>query len=290
MFRRALICTDFTDGIYRLAQFAPSLAKGGFQSLIFFHNVPIETEREIPREEPEKLAEAKDQLTQLLREVPEDVEVVVEVLMGRPGDNIVRLAKQYQVDVIFLGTPTRTMLEEKLFGSTTTQLSEKSGVPLIILRPQLVATYTTEELSLRCRHLFRYLLLPYDGSPGSKVLVDYIRKQVQNNPNSVLERVRLLRVIDDTVRRELQGDHPMQEAQQELEQVQADLAALNLVVNINIVKGDPIQEIMAVAEKHDIGAIAICSSDGGGLFKWSAPSLAREVLRQSWHPVLYIPS
>lgn len=290
MFRRALICTDFTDGIYRLAQFVPSLAAGGLKSLVFFHNVAIETEREIPREEPEKLAKAKEKLATLLREVPEDVEVTIEVMMGRPSDNILRLVKQYQVDVIFLGTPTRTMLEEKLFGSTTARVSEKAGVPLVILRPQLIATYTTAELELRCAHLFRYLLLPYDGSKGGKALVEFVRRQIEHNPGSVLERVRLLWVIDDSIRRAWQGDDPMQRAQDELEQVRAELAALNLVVNVTIVEGDPLKEIMAVAEAHDIGAIAICSTNAGGILKWSAPSLAREVLRCSWHPVIYVPS
>ena len=52
MFQRALICTDFTDGMYRLAQFVPALAAGGLKSFMFFHNVPMETEREIPRVDP----------------------------------------------------------------------------------------------------------------------------------------------------------------------------------------------------------------------------------------------
>lgn len=290
MFQRALICTDFTDGMQRLAQFVPSLATGGFRSLTFFHNVAVDTEREIPRMEPEALAEPKQRILDLLREVPDTIEVSVEVQMGRASDNILKLAKQCEADVIFLGAPTRTMLEEKLFGSTTVQLSEKTQVPLLILRPQLISTYTTEELELRCNHLFRYLLVPYDGSQGGKTIVDHIRQQISNNPASVLERVRLLWVIDDSIRRELQGDHPVQQAQAELEQVQAELADLGLVVSTSVVEGDPMEQIMTAAEMHDIGAIAACSRGLGGFMKWSAPSLTREILRRSWHPVLFFPS
>jgi nucleotide-binding universal stress UspA family protein len=289
MFQRALICTDFADGIQRLAQFVPSLAAGGFKSLIFFHNVAVETEREIPRDDPALLLEPKRRLTELLREVPDTVEVRVEVQMGRASDNILRLAKQCRADVIFLGTPTRTMLEEKLFGSTTIRLSEKTEVPLAILRPQLISTYTTAELELRCAHLFRYLLLPYDGSQGGKALVNNIRRQVQGNPASVLERVRLLWVIDENIRRELYGDHPLQQAQEELNQVQAELAELGLVVTTTVTEGNPIEQIMATAEVYDIGAIATCSGADGGFMKWSAPSLTREILRRSWHPVLFFP-
>ncbi|HSM80595.1 MAG TPA: universal stress protein [Nodosilinea sp.] len=290
MFQRALICTDFTDGIYRLAQFVPSLAAGGFKSLVFFHNVSLESGPEIPRENPELLEPYRQRLKELLREVPEGVDVTIEVQMGRPSDSILRLAKQHRSEVIFLGTPARTLLEEKLFGSTTASLAEKTGIPLAILRPQLVSTYTTAELELRCAHLFRYLLVPYDGTAGGKNLIQHIHRQVKGNPDSVLERVRLLWVIDDNVRRELHGDHPIQQAEQELDKLQAELAALNLVVNTTIVEGSPLEEIMKAAEVHDVGAIAACSRGIGGILKWSAPSLTREILRCSWHPVLYFPS
>lgn len=290
MFQRALICTDFNDGIYRLAQFVPSLAAGGFRSLVFFHGMSVESGPEIPREDLEILEPARQRLQELLREAPDDIDVTIEVQLGRASDCILRLAKQHQVDVIFLGTPTRTLLEEKLFGSTAATLAEKANVPIIILRPQLVSTYTTAELELRCVHLFRYLLIPYDGTQGGKNLVQKIHQQVKNNPNSVLERVRLLWVIDDGVRPELHGDNPVQQAQQELDALQATLAELNLVVNTTIVKGNPLEEIRKTAELHDISAIAISSRAAGGILQWSSPSLTREILRCSWHPVLFFPS
>lgn len=289
MFQRALICTDFTDGIYRLAQFVPSLAAGGFKSLVFLHSISVESGPEIPREDSDILEPARQRLQELLREAPDDIDVTVEVQLGRASDCILRLAKQHQVDVIFLGTPTRTLLEEKLFGSTTAKLVEKTTVPMLILRPQLVSTYTTAELELRCAYLFRYLLVPYDGREGGKKLIQRLHHQVKNNPDSVLERVRLLWVIDENVRRELHGDHPVQQAQQELDKIQAELAELNLVVNTTIVEGSPLEEIMKTAETHDISAIAMCSSGSDGILKWSSPSLAREVLRCSWHPVLFFP-
>ncbi len=289
MFQRALICTDFTDGMYRLAQFIPSLMAGGFKAITFFHNVPVETEREIPRIDPSLLDQPRQKLTELLRAVPEGIEVSVEVQMGRASDNILRLAKQFQADIIFLGTPTRTLLEEKIFGSTMVRISEKTDIPLLILRPQLISTYTTEELELRCAHLFRYLLMTYDGSKGGNLLVKKIQERIAQNPYSILERVRLVWVLTDSMRQELLGNVPMQEAEEKLDQIQAGLAGLNLVVNTNVVEGDPLEEILKMAETHDIGAIATCSG-GGGFLKWSAPSLTREILRRCWHPVLFFPS
>ena len=192
MFHRALVCTDFTDGVYRLAQFIPSLAAGGFDQLVFCHHVSVEGDWEIPPTDSEEVKQARQRLQGLIRDVPEGVEALVEVMMGRPSDNILRLAQKYNSDVIFLGTPTRTLLEEKLFGSTTARLVERTSVPLMILRPQLVSTYTTKELDLRFRNLFEYLLIPYDGSTGSQHLVNRIKQRVQDDPQSTLERCRLL--------------------------------------------------------------------------------------------------
>ncbi|HEY9763457.1 MAG TPA: universal stress protein [Trichocoleus sp.] len=290
MFQRALICTDFADGMHRLAHFISSLAEGGFKELVFFHNVAVGATREIPRVDPEQIEAQRKRLSDVIRDVPAGVNVKVEVQVGRPSDNILRLAKTHRSDVIFLGTPIRTLLEEKLFGSTTMQLLERTEVPLMILRPQLIATFTTAELDLRCRHLFRYLLVPYEGSSGADHLIQQIKQQIQSNPNSVLERCRLLWVIDEGVRRELRGEKPQQEAETKLEKVQAELAALDLVVNTTVVEGDPLQEILTAAETHDIGAIAICSRGLGGILKWSAPSVAREMIRRCWHPILFYPS
>ncbi|PSN07424.1 universal stress protein UspA-like protein [filamentous cyanobacterium CCT1] len=289
MFQRALVCTDFTDGLYRLAQFVPSLASGGFKQIVFCHHVSVEGDWEIPPTESDEVNEARQRFENLLREVPEHVEVAIEVMMGRPSDNILRLVKKYNSQVVFLGSPTRTLLEEKLFGSTSARLAEQTPVPLMILRPQLVSTYTTKELDLRFQNLFEYLLIPYDGSEGSDYLLDQIKQAVKRNPEAKLERCRLLWVIDDGVRPELRGDAPFEEAQTKLQAVQASLSKLNLVVNTSVVEGNPLEEILKAAETHDISAIATCSRGIGGFLRWSIPSLTREILRHSWHPVLFYP-
>lgn len=288
MFRRALVCTDFTDGVYRLAQFVPSLAAGGFNQLVFCHHVSVEGDWEIPPTDSDQVNQARQRLLDLLREVPEGIEATVEVMMGRPSDNILRLVEKYQSEIVFLGTPTRTLLEEKLFGSTTARLVERTPVPLMILRPQLVSTYTTKELDLRFRHLFDYLLIPYDGSPGGDYLLSQIKQILKQNPEAKLERCRLLWIIDEGVRSEIRNAR-FQQAEEQLQQVQQELAQLNLVVNTSIIEGDPLQSILKAAETYDISAIATCTRGIGGFLKWSVPSLTREILRHSWHPVLFYP-
>ncbi|MDJ0701777.1 MAG: universal stress protein [Leptolyngbyaceae cyanobacterium MO_188.B28] len=289
MFQNALICTDFSDGLYRLVEFVPSLAAGGIKQITFFNNVPLEKEREIPRVDQDNIERSRDRLSAALNNPPPGVKVQVEVECGLPIDNILKLAQNSEADIIFLGMPTRTLLTEKLFGSTTMELTQQTPIPLLILRPQLISAYTTEELDLRCRHIFRYLLIPYDGSKSADYLVEQVKKRVQSQPDCALEKCLLCWILDEGVRKELQPADPLGEAQTKLEAAKAVLSNLDLEVNTEIRQGVPIEALLEAAEIHDITAIAVSSGSTSGFMKWSIPSFTSNILRRSWHPVMYFP-
>jgi nucleotide-binding universal stress UspA family protein len=289
MFQRIIICTDFSDGVYRLASCVPSLAAGGAKQIIFLHVVPLSEEREIPRPDEEKMQAARDRLSGALENVPDGVDVKVVVESGKPSDHILSNAKTHNADLIILGMPSRNLLAEKLFGSTTMNLCQRMAIPVMTLRPQLISTYTVEELDLRCRHLFRYLLLPYDGSTPSQHLVQQIKHHAQQ-PNRSLECCMLFWVVDPSGRSgSVLKESRVKEAEAKLAEVKADLERLGLQVETEVRLGDPIPEVLKAAEVHDISAIAASSGSLGKLIEWSVPSFTGEILRRSWHPVLYFP-
>ena len=289
MFQRALICTDFTDGLYRLGYVIPGLVESGLDHITFFHNVPVDTERSVPKVDQDGIESARQRFQAIIQEVPEGAKVDIMAECGRPTDNILKQIKATAAEVIFLGTPTRNVLSEKLFGSTTMGLVERTPVPMMILRPQLASIYTTEELTIRCRNLFRYLLIPYDGTEGANRFLASLQSRLQASPPPADHKYLLLWVIDDSIRRELRGDNPMQDAEERLHTVAAMLRDLGLTVETVVKEGDPLEEILLAAEQYDISAIATSSREIGGFMRWSVPSLTRDILRQSWHPVLYFP-
>lgn len=289
MFHKALISTDFEDGLYRLACVIPGLVEGGITQITFFHNVAVQTDRSVPRVDEEGMEAARKRFEKLAQNVPEGVQVTIDVTCGRPSDNILKQIDASGCELLFLGTPTRNLLSEKLFGSTTAKLIERTSVPMMIMRPQLVSTYTTEELSIRCRNLLHYLLIPYDGTKGSQDFLEVIKARIRQNPPPAAHKYWLLWVVDENIRRELRGDHPMQDAQERLHEAADTLREMDVTVETMVVEGDPLKEILRAANRHDIGAIATSSRGIGGFLRWSVPSLTREILRQSWHPVLYFP-
>lgn len=286
MFQSCLICTDFTDGLYRFLDCVPSLAQSGLKKIVFFHSVPLWEEGEVPRVDDEKIERAKQRFQKALAHAPSNIDVQIEVLSGKPLDTIPRVLKKHPVDVIMTGTPIRSLLQEKFFGSTSTGLAKATSQPLNIIRPELLTTYTLEELNLRCRHLWRYLLIPYNNSETARYLIEEIKKYAHNRPEDSLKQCILMSVIDDCGRNSILAEQRVEEAKANLQSVKKELEALNLEVNTLVKVGNPLQEITTAALDFDISAIAIATDYRNSLLQWTVRSFANDLMRSSWFPVL----
>ncbi|EDX86116.1 universal stress protein family [Synechococcus sp. PCC 7335] len=287
MFKRVLICTDFTDSLQRFVDFVPDLSKGCMTHIVFFHNVPLMTSREIPCVDEERVEAARERLAVAQSAVPDGTTVKIEVASGRASDNIVRAVKEHRPDIIFSGMPTRSVLNERLFGSTTMALAEKTQVPLLILRPQLLSTYRESELAQRCQNMFDYLLLPYDGSESADHLVDEVKTRIQADPGCATQTCLLSWVIDGGGR--IPSSDLTKEAKSKLEKVAAQLRGLGSQIETEVRLGSPVEEILKSGEVHDISAIAVCTGKSKGLLKLTVPSFTSAMLRASWHPIVHFP-
>lgn len=286
MFQSCLICTDFTDGLYRFIDCVPNLAECGLKKIVFFHSVPLWEEGEVPRIDEEKVEKAEKRLQKALANAPSEVDVQIEVLSGKPLDTIPRVLKKHPVDVIMTGTPIRSLLQEKFFGSTSAGLAKITSQPLNIIRPELITTYTREELSLRCQHLWRYLLIPYNDSKTARYLIEEIKKYAQDRPENSLRQCMLMSVIDDGGRKSMLVEQRIKDAQSKLESAKAELEAFDIEVNTLVKTGNPLQEITTAALDFDISAIAIATDYRNSLLQWTVRSFANDLMRSSWFPVL----
>ena len=272
MFQSCLICTDFSDGMHRLVNFVPDLAQAGLKKIVFFNSVPLWEEGEIPRIDEERVEKVKARLNKATANVPEGVEVQIEVMSGKPLDTIPRVLQTHPVDVVFTGTPIRSFLQEKCFGSTSVGLGKLTDKPLTIIRPQLITTYTKEELSLRCQHIWQYLLIPYKEGKAARYLLDRIKQQVQEYPEGSLKKCMLISVVEEGGRNAILAQNRLEEAKENIAKAKEELEAIGLEVNTEVRQGNPIQEIMDAALEFDIGAIAIATDYRNTLLEWTAPS------------------
>ena len=103
MFKCALVSTDFSDSLQRLINFVPDLVQSGLDGVVFFHNVSIPTEREIPKIDDEAIAQAKQALSPAKEAsslLPDGKSVVVDVRSGLVIDNIAKVARCYGADLL----------------------------------------------------------------------------------------------------------------------------------------------------------------------------------------------
>lgn len=289
MFHSALICTDFTDGLDRLTDCIKSLVGGGLSKIVFFHSVPLWAEGNIPRIDKEKITEAQSILSKALVHTPEGADVKVEVVSGKPLDNINNVIAEYDCDVIVVGTSIKNLIQEKVFGSTSMGLIKSTKKPIMILRPQIVSTYTREELALRCQHLWRYLLLPYNDSDEAKYLIQQVKKFAMDAPEGALQQCYLSWVLEDSGIQRLQIDALKKEAAQKLETVKAELEEVGLRVKTAVNIGSPLDIIMDIAVKEDISAIAVASKPRNQLLELTIHSFASDLLHRNWFPTLFFP-
>ncbi|MEA5581067.1 universal stress protein [Nodularia harveyana UHCC-0300] len=289
MFDKVLICTDFSDGLHRLSQFIPSLKLAGIKEIVFLHVVPFWEKGIIPQVDTEKVAAAKTQLAAAISETASDVKVTIEVESGKPVDTILKVAQTHESRLIILGSQSRSSLTEKLVGSTMADLSRQTEIPLLVLRPQLFSAYTAEELTLRCQHLFRSLLIPYNDSKASNYVVKQVKQLAENQSDKYLQDCQLCWVLEDI-------DNPRsprrilpEQAEEKLSQIKAELESVNVQVQTEILEGNPITQILETGVMTNISAIAVSSGTIGKLQEWLVSSCGAEILRQSWYPVLFFP-
>ncbi|AFY38801.1 UspA domain-containing protein [[Leptolyngbya] sp. PCC 7376] len=289
MFHSALICTDFTDGLDRLTDCIENLVRGGLSKIVFFHSVPLWEEGNIPRVDKEKITEVQALLSKALVHVPDGADIKVEVVSGKPLDNIGKVIDEYGCEVIIVGTPIRNLIQEKMFGSTSMGFMKSLKKPVMILRPQIVSTYTREELALRCQHLWRYLLLPYNDSDEAKHLVAQVKRFAEKAPEGSLQKCYLSWALDDSGIQRLQIDALKKNAVNKLAAVQAELEAVGLTVKTSVEVGAPLSKIIEIAIREDISAIAIASKPRNQLLELTIHSFASDLLHRNWFPTLFFP-
>lgn len=288
MFRNCLVCTDLNDGLQRFVDFVPDLAAGGLKRIVFLHCLSVWADEKMVGVDERKLADARAKLSRALDSVPEGVEVEIEVHFGQLKDAIARWVNARAIEVIVMGTPIDLGVDARIFGSNALEVAKITSTPILVFRPQLLSIFTREELSLRCRHLWREILIPYDDSPAARHKIERMKALSLQHPDAKPSLFRLVWAIESGRSPELDRLH-FEEAERKLQAVKADLTAAGFAVEVEVRSGDPLLEVLDAALNDDISAIAISSNSRNLLQAWTIPSLAKEFLSRSWFPLLYFP-
>lgn len=146
-FQKILCPTDFSEASLCGLKMASEMAeKFGSEVIILYVNKPIQTlpspqieAREVIFDtaafEEQVSQEASRHLGAVSADLfPEGVEPRLEVRLGQPSEEIVKVADDEEADAIFMATHGRTGLKHIVFGSVAERVVSRANCPVLTVR------------------------------------------------------------------------------------------------------------------------------------------------------------
>ena len=213
-----------------------------------------------------------------------------ELLDGPPAMALSVYAREMDIDTIVMTTHGRGGLSRMWLGSVADGVIRRSGVPVLVLRPESDAVDMDAEL--RPRHV----LIPMDGSELSRGVLD----RAVWLGSLFGARYTLLRVAlpvplirapfpasSDTEFMEKVVAEQQEWAQRDLDEAAAPLRERDLDVDVVVVSGPvPASAILDHAATNAVDLIAIATHGRGGWSRLALGSVADKVLRGATMPLL----
>lgn len=143
-FTAVLCAVDFSPASLRALRYAESLAAEGGKRLILLHVLDWVADRPLPSGlGTEIVAAQRRQESAALQELRSTVSADVRAwctceeltAIGRPYEQILRVADEQHADLIVLGVHGRHAIERALFGSTTNQVVRRATCPVLTVHP-----------------------------------------------------------------------------------------------------------------------------------------------------------
>ena len=138
-----ILCpVDFSDHSKRALEYAAFIAIANHATLILLHVIEHMHNHDhflilnlMPEELNEKLKEqAREKLTLLAHPYQSSVTVETAIRTGKPFVEIVKMAKEFEIDQIVMGSHGRTGISHLLIGSVAEKVTRKAPCPVLIFK------------------------------------------------------------------------------------------------------------------------------------------------------------
>ncbi len=286
MFKRVLVPTDFTDEADQVLEYVAGLRGRGVEEVVLVHVIDIGRTTAGPVA-PKIMEVIEEKLGPRQRRLSEaGFKVFPEILEGVPSTEVLRAADDKDCSLIITGSHGKLPVEEMFFGSVSEAVTRHSDVPVLLLRYSMLSDLAAAgQLNDYAKASFSKILFPTDFTEVSDAAMDELKELSEIGPGEVVT----LHVID-TKRSETETEN--------LEQLDAcyidcgriaeQLAQRKMRATTICEVGDPVQGILAAAEKEDATMIIMGSHGRGMVREWLDGSVSLSILRQTDRPLMVI--
>jgi nucleotide-binding universal stress UspA family protein len=140
-YKNILVPTDFSENSFRAVEFGYYLAQKGTGRLHIIHvidQIQLTTvDKVIDGEKMQRARydEAIKELNDLINRIPQsNVQVLYNILEGKPFNKIFYYTKDKKIDLIVMATHGKTSLSSMLMGSTAEKIVRQSEVPVLTIK------------------------------------------------------------------------------------------------------------------------------------------------------------
>lgn len=143
-YKKVLFCTDFSENSDYAFWFAYGVAKRDEGLLYILHVIPANphqsysesylTEKDLARIDKEIRVDLEKKYQEhYTKEIGDGIKFEVVTRSGRESEEILKFARQNQVDIIVIGTHGRTGIEHVFFGSVAEKVLRRSPIPVFTI-------------------------------------------------------------------------------------------------------------------------------------------------------------
>jgi nucleotide-binding universal stress UspA family protein len=221
------------------------------------------------------------------------IEVTGNVVTGHPAEEIIRFAKDDNVDFILMATHGRSGIRRWAMGSVADKVLRASPVPIWLVRSAI------PEENIHDKWNNRTLLVPLDGSELAETVLPHVESLAKQREKETMKIV-ILRVAEDPF---ITADYPFtdwqehvnrikehfkQGAETYLEKTQQRLNESGLNVDFKVLQGDPADQIIKYAHENLPNLVIMATHGRSGIRRWEYGSVADKVLHGVSSPVFLV--
>ncbi len=278
MFERVLVSMDLSPATQPLMSVAEALPGLGTRRVILAHVVkPIDPSATGSLARQELARDALEPHAERLRE--KGMHTVVEVVVGSPGTEIVRLARREDPSVILMGSRSRTALREAFLGSTTWEVLRRAHRPVLIYRIEEHDARETPEIQTPGRP--KRVIYPTDFSDTAERALHW----VEGLAGLGVESFTLVHVLPSE---DIEAEKTATERLEGLGERLREAGAREVEIEISV--GSPADEILAREGRSSQTMVVMGSHGHGFLPEMVMGSEARQVARRAISPLLIVPA
>ncbi len=208
------------------------------------------------------------------------LEVGVYIVVGSMVQQVVSAAEKESVDLVVVGRPKQTRLEQILTGSNLIEILQRSNAPV------LVYNYSVQEITC-AENPFIHPVLITDWSPSSIGAIGYLKEL-----HGIIQEVDIVHVLSE---KSLTGDSamaiqkPRKEARKKLDAMCDELEAAGVKARPHVYVGETIPEIEKAMRECQASMLVAGTSARGTLKNRLLSSIPQTLAETSPLPVLLLP-